>query len=246
MEAKSIVMFIVIMFLVIIILRYAMSDASTLSSLTSGKTSQTIEAADLSSSDSGNTSNYTYSIWFFIDDWNYRYGEPKVIFGRMSAGTDKYPCPTVVLKPFQNNIAVSLAVYPYVGSNSVSDLSDNNVAVNHTCNVSNVPIQKWCNLFISVYGRTLDIYLDGKMVRTCVMPGTSKVDSNAPVYITPSGGFSGWTARFQYWPDSSNPQKAWDIYKAGYGGSILGSIFGKYTVKLSLMEGDSESTAFEF
>jgi hypothetical protein len=84
------------------------------------------------------------------------------------------------------------------------------------------------------------------MVRTCVLPGIAKVDSNAPVYITPMGGFSGWTARFQYWAESSNPQKAWDIYKAGYGGSLLGSIFGKYTVKLSLMEGDTENTTLEF
>ena len=25
------------------------------------------------------TNNYTYSMWFYIDDWNYRYGENKVI-----------------------------------------------------------------------------------------------------------------------------------------------------------------------
>lgn len=237
MEPKNIVMFLFIIILVIIVLSYAMSDVNTLSSLTSGKTSQTIEATDLASSSSGTTSNFTYSIWFFIDDWNYRYGEAKVIFGRMSSGTNSFPCPTVVLNPFRNNIDVSLAVY---------DPSNNLDSQQHTCAVSNVPIQKWCNLFISVYGRTLDIYLDGKMVRTCVLPGIAKIDANAPVYITPMGGFSGWTARFQYWPESSNPQKAWDTYKAGYGGSVLGSIFGKYTVKLSLMEGDTESTTFEF
>jgi hypothetical protein len=237
MEAKSIIMFIFILFLVIIILSYAMSDTNTLSSLTSGKTSQTIESTELAGSSSGSTSNFTYSIWFFIDDWNYRYGEPKVIFGRMSTIDKNSPCPTVVLNPFRNNIEVSLAVY---------DPSNNSDSQQHTCSLSNVPIQKWCNLFISVYGRTLDIYLDGKMVRTCVLPGISKVDSNAPVYITPMGGFSGWTAKFQYWAESSNPQKAWDIYKEGYGGSLLGSIFGKYTVKLSLMEGDTESTTLEF
>jgi hypothetical protein len=237
MEAKSIVMFVVILFLVIILLSYAMSDANTLSSLTSGKTSQTIEATELASSSSGSTSNFTYSIWFFIDDWNYRYGETKVIFGRMSTVNESSPCPTVVLNPFQNNIEVSLAV---------NDPSGSSVGITHTCSVSNVPVQKWCNLFISVYGRTLDIYLDGKMVRTCVLPGIADVDPNAAVYITPMGGFSGWTARFQYWADSSNPQKAWDIYKAGYGGSLLGSIFGKYTVKLSLMEGDTENTTLEF
>jgi hypothetical protein len=244
MEPKSILMFLVIIILVIVILKYIMSDGNTLSSLTSGKSSQTIDPSELESSSSGNTSNFTYSIWFFIDDWNYKYGEPKVIFGRMSTTDIKSPCPTVVLSPLQNNIEVSLAVYPGVDDENTDNSTVETVV--HTCGIANVPIQKWCNLLVSVYGRTLDLYLDGKMVRTCVLPGIAKIDSNAPVYITPTGGFSGWTARFQYWADSSNPQKAWDIYKAGYGGSLLGSIFGKYTVKLSLMEGDTESTSFEF
>lgn len=242
MEVKNIILFVIIVVLLIIVIRYIMTDVNTLTGLISGKTMQTIEPGDLaSSSSSGNTSNFTYSIWFFIDDWNYRYGEAKVIFGRMTTGSGKKePCPSVTLGPIQNNIVVSLAVYPGLDE----EPEDGTNYIVHNCGISNVPIQRWCNLFISVYGRTLDIYLDGKLVRTCVLPGVAKIDSSAPVYVTPMGGFSGWTSRFQYWPDSSDPQKAWNIYKAGYGGSLLGSIFGKYTVKVSLMEGDTEDTSF--
>lgn len=241
MEVKNILIFVVIVILLIIVIRYVMSDVNTLTNLTSAQTLQKIESADLAaSSSSGNTSNFTYSIWFFIDDWNYRYGEPKIIFGRMTTGTgQKEPCPSVVLGPIQNNVVVSLAVYPGVDEQP----EDGTNYIVHNCPVANVPIQRWCNLLISVYGRTLDLYLDGKLVRTCVLPGVAKIDSNAPVYITPNGGFAGWTSKFQYWPDSSDPQKAWNIYKAGYGGSLLGSIFGKYTVKVSLMEGDTEDSS---
>ena len=219
-----------------------MKDVNTLTGLTSGQTMQTLQPDDLaSSSSSGNTSNFTYSIWFFIDDWNYRYGEKKVIFGRMTTDNNKKnPCPSVVLDSIQNNIVVSLAVFPGLDE---QPLDGNNILV-HSCGISNVPIQRWCNFLLSVYGRTLDLYLDGKLVRTCVLPGVAKIDANAPVYITPNGGFSGWTSNFQYWPDSTDPQKAWNIYKAGYGGSLLGSIFGKYTVKISLMEGDTEDSSW--
>ena len=72
----------------------------------------------------------------------------------------------------------------------------------------------------------------------------AKIDSSAPVYVTPLGGFSGWTSRFQYWSDSTDPQKAWNIYRRGYGGSWLGSLFGKYTIKVALMEGDTEDSSF--
>jgi hypothetical protein len=242
MEGKNILLFVIIIILLIIVIRYIMRDVNTLTGLISGKTLQKIEATELASSTtSGSTSNFTYSIWFFIDDWNYRYGEPKVIFGRMTTGTgEKQPCPSVVLGPIQNNIVVSLAVFP--GLDEVPENGENFIV--HNCPVANVPIQRWCNIFISAYGRTLDLYLDGKLVRTCVLPGVAKIDATAPAYVTPMGGFSGWTARFQYWPESSDPQKAWNVYKAGYGGSLLGGLFGRYTVKVSLMEGDTEEQSW--
>jgi hypothetical protein len=242
MEVKNIILFVVIVVLLIIVIHYIMRDVNTLTGLISGQTMQQIEASSLAtSSTSGNSSNFTYSIWFFVDDWNYRYGEPKIIFGRMTTGSGKKePCPSVVLGANQNNIVVSLSVYP--GLDDVPEDGTNYIV--HSCGIADVPIQKWCNLLISVYNRTLDIYLDGKLVRTCVLPGVAKIDSNAPVYVTPMGGFSGWTSRFQYWPDSTDPQKAWNIYRNGYGGSWLGNIFGKYTIKVSLMEGDTEDTSF--
>ena len=110
--------------------------------------------------------------------------------------------------------------------------------------VANVPIQKWVNVLISTYGRSLDIYIDGKLVRTCVLPGVARIESSTPVYITPNGGFSGWTAKFHYWPESCYPHKAWNIYPAGYGASMLAGLLGKYTIKLSLMEGDVEDSSF--
>ena len=243
MEVKSIILFVIIVVLLIIVIHYVTKDVNTLTGLISAQTMQQIPAVDLASSEmSGNTANFTYSIWLFIDDWNYRYGEPKTIFGRMASGAgQRQPCPSVALDPILNNIVVSLAVYP--GLDELPDTGTNFVI--HTCGISNIPIQKWCNFFISAYGRTLDLYLDGKLVRTCVLPGVANIDSTAPVYVTPMGGFSGWTSRFQYWPEASNPQKAWDVYKAGYGGSLLGSLFGKYTIKVSVMEGDTVTNSIQ-
>ena len=248
MEAKNVLLFVIIVVLLFIVVSYISKDVSTLSGLTSAKTMQKIEATGLdSSSSSGNTSNFTYSVWFYIDDWNYRYGEEKFVFGRMITGSSSAkklePCPSVVLGALENNIIVSLSVFPGQDTVPTTDTSTNSIV--HSCSVANVPIQKWVNLLVSVYGRSMDIYIDGKLVRTCVLPGVGKIDANAPVYITPNGGFSGWTSKFQYWADSCDPQKAWNIYEAGYGGSsMLSSLFGKYTVKVALMEDGAESSSF--
>lgn len=238
MEVRNIILFVIIGLLLYLVIKYIASDTSKLTGTVSAKAMQTLEAAVLSpSATGGNSSNFSYSIWFFIDDWNYRYGEPKVIFGRMTSGSgEKEPCPSVTLGALENNIAVSLAVYPGLDEQPAAGTN----YIVHNCGIANVPIQKWCNLLVSVYNRTLDIYLDGKLVRTCVLPGVAKIDASSPVYVTPMGGFAGWTAKLQYWPDATAPQKAWDIYQAGYGASWLGNLFGKYTVKVSLMEGDIE------
>lgn len=239
MEARSIILLVISILLIMFVVRYISSDTSALTGLISAKTMQKIEPSSLT--DSAGSSNFAYSVWFYVDDFSYKFGEPKVIFGRMipSLREKQQPCPSVVLAPALNNIIVSQAVY--IGLDEVPEAGDNYVVNSFT--IANVPLQRWVNLLVSVYGRTLDIYLDGKLVRTCVMQGVAKVDPNAPVYITPKGGFSGWTAKFQYWSDAVDPQKAWNVYKAGYGGSWLGNIFGRYSVTVSINDGDTTESS---
>jgi hypothetical protein len=197
-----------------------------------GTERQKILASTLPSS--SNSSNYTYSTWFFVNDWNYRFGEPKVLLGRMDE--DKNPSPSIVFGAMENDITISVACY----SNNKSKKS-----IIHTCNVQNFPLQRWVNLIISLYGRTLDVYIDGKLVRTCVLPGVAKINKNANIVVTPNGGFSGFTTNFQYWNDSTNPQDAYNIYKDGFGGSILGNLFNKYRIKVAFLADNKEKGSFE-
>ena len=113
------------------------------------------------------------------------------------------------------------------------------------CNVENIPLQKWVNLIISLNNESLDVYLDGKLVRTCVLEGVPKISTNAPVELTPEGGFDGFTSKFQFIPTPLNPQEAYNIYKAGYGGGGLGSSFNKYKVKVSYLVDNKEKSSFE-
>jgi hypothetical protein len=250
MSALSIVITIVVVVLVFMFIRYLIMDPYTLQNVQNGMTSSTISASSLATNGSNvPASNFAYSIWFYINDWNYRYGEQKVVFGRMGSqsptgagsisgvnGLD--PCPAVVLDSTENNLSISLGCYP--GANQ-EPTTVGGTTVIHTCSVANVPIQKWVNLVISVYGRSLDVYIDGKLVRTCLLPGVASINSNSNVYVTPSGGFNGWTAKFQYYPSSLNPQQAWNIYSQGYSNWL--SMFNAYQIQLSLINnGTTESS----
>jgi hypothetical protein len=188
-----------------------------------------------------NTStDYTYSVWFFISDWNYRLGEPKVIFGRTDKNND--PSPSVFLAPSINNIHISMAVYP-------SASTTNSAAHIHTCVLENVPLQKWSNLTISLEGRAMDVYLDGKLVRTCMMPGVPKADPASNILVTPDGGFNGQVAALKYIGRAINPTEAYNIYKDGYGSGSgigsLGDVFNKYRIKMAFMENNREVNSLE-
>jgi hypothetical protein len=152
-------------------------------------------------------------------------------------------CPAVVLGAITNNLDITMSVYP--GIENISETTENSNTMFHSCVVPNVPIQKWVNLLISVYGRSLDVYLDGKLVKTTLLPNIvySKNISTYDVVVTPNGGFSGWTSKFQYYPSSIDPQTAWNIYQKGYGASMLSNIFGKYQVKVSVVENGAESSS---
>ena len=185
MSATAIILTLVFLLLIYLLYKSFTKTTTDLSTTVTDAKTKTVIAADQLPA-GNNTQNYTYSIWFYVNDWNYKYGESKIIFGRTDGGND--PSPSVVLAPMENNLTISIAVY--------ADNSSRGQI--HTCNIANVPLQKWVNLIVSLNGRSVDIYLDGKLVRTCVLPGVAKVNNSADVFLTPDGGFDGWISGFQY------------------------------------------------
>lgn len=233
MNIRAIIIAVVVIVILYLIIKYLMGHSS-LTDLNDAKTTQTIGANNLDASNAQG-SNFTYSVWFYVSNWNYKYGESKVVLGRLDK--DGEASPSIVLGAMTNDLNITVTTYPTIKSKQQGN--------QHTCNVQNVPLQKWVNLIVSLYGRSMDVYIDGKLVRTCVLPGVAKVDYNAPLLVTPSGGFAGYTSNVQYWGTATNPQEAWNIYKSGYGGSALGNIFNKYRVKITFLENNQPEGSFE-
>jgi hypothetical protein len=247
MEATTIIMIVMIILLFYIVVSYVMGGPKVITSLTSAKTMQTVAPASLDGASALPSPNFTYSIWFYLDDWNYNVGKTKPIFARTtqpltSAGIDNLTendiyCPKIIFQTNKNAIDIIIDCQPVrQGLSRPRDV----------CTINNIPIQKWVNLMVSVYGITEDVYLDGKLVKTNILPAppaTTLLTANANAYITPNGGFSGFTNKFQYWGDATNPQQAWNTYQSGYGGNWITNMFSQYSVKLAVMQGDTETTS---
>jgi len=247
MNIRMIIFTTIIIIILILIIRYYVVSNPILTKLSNATVPQTISASSLGSSNSVGSSNFAFSIWFYISNWNYRYGERKIIFGRMNNTTGKVdpstdttgagPSPLVSLAAISNDLEIALAYFPdklTSGTSSTPFIS---------CPIQNIPIQQWVNLTISVYGRTLDTYINGKLVKTCLLPGVANVNPAANVYITPNGGFEGSTTKFSYYSYALNPEQSWDIYQKGYGDGMFSNIFGKYQLNFTLSQNGTEEAS---
>ena len=75
------------------------STRTVLTRLHNATISQTILAENLPKNAS---THFTFSICFYVDDWNHGFGKEKQLFTRMDE--KKQPCPSVFFAPYENNI----------------------------------------------------------------------------------------------------------------------------------------------
>lgn len=216
---------VLVVFVVLVILYYIINWLTTKSvkliNLEDASKQKTVSANKLKENKS---SNFTYSIWFYVEEWDI--GRTKPLLSVINKNGDNSI--DVTLGNNENNIKIGILCQP-------SDVGDDNMA---TCTVRNFPLQKWVNLIFSVYGRTLDVYLDGKLTQTQVLPNVARMRGLESVNV--GGGFKGKIADLRHWADASNPQQAYNIYSSGFGQGAS-NIFNKYKIRISFLEdGKSE------
>ena len=246
----------------------------------SAKLANTISQNELKPSDG----QFTLSSWVFIDDWNYRYGEEKVIMTKTMTNSPQgtMHLPQIRLDKYKNDLIVDVSTYGTDEKESLfreelkqllkdkSDLyEEDNINANVECSggiiyydssntnvacdsrefheviVENINMQKWVNIIVTVSNRSIDIYINGKLVRTKTF--TNVIDTNALNYgdirITPDGGFGGYISKVRYYPYYISPQKAWNIYKEGFGDAFE-SALNKYNMSVSFYQDSIEQNKF--
>ena len=223
MNIKFIVVVLLVLYVIYLIYAKVFMDNS-FTTIADAKIEQTISAEDMDSESSD--ANFTYSVWFNVNDWGYKYGDPKIVLGRVGKSITEQPQFGIVLGAMQNELIINIDTY--------AD-SNKSKSTNHVCNIQNVPLQKWVHCLVSVYNKTMDVYIDGKLVRTSILPGVAKIDNNTDLLVTPSGGFAGYTSRVSYYSNATNPEEAYNIYSNGYGSSYFAGSIPTYSLKVSVL-----------
>jgi hypothetical protein len=88
--------------------------------------------------------------------------------------------------------------------------------VDTPCDIKEVPLQRWVNVTIVSSGRVLDVYIDGKLSRSCVLENVVNV-SRGPLRLRlgENGGFGGRYASVQMWSQAMTPDVIYGIYMMG-------------------------------
>lgn len=194
------------------------SSGDLLSSLHDATTSMSIPAT---SAPLSNQSQGAYGVqwWMFVKDWNYGYGKDKSVLVRPDATNTSVMNPSISLHPTDNTLKVSISVFP-TGNNASktepapatgSGASTDDVFV---CEIPNIPLQAWFSVSVTVFGKNADIYIDGKLVKSCMLPGVPK-PAVGDIQISPNGGFSGYVCNVYHYPRMLTPSDAMTFYSAG-------------------------------
>lgn len=185
--------------------------------------------------------SYTLNTWMYINSYDYRPGKPRSVFTIMDAqyyvpGSSSSTPPTGqflavgILYPNEPKMMIRFATtnsrpddytqldkYMSYMNGATHSPSDSNPIELPSCDVMEIDLQRWINLTISVNGRVIDIYMDGKLIRSCVLPHLPIASQDKAQTITLGGplGFNGYFGTTQFSGSALSPDKIYSMYQAG-------------------------------
>ena len=84
------------------------------------------------------------------------------------------------------------------------------------CDLPEVELQKWVSVAVVLSGKTCDVYMDGKLTRSCVLPNFYRVDSTGvKMKLLDYGGFEGYLGDVSTYNYALNPDQIYRMYMTG-------------------------------
>jgi len=181
-----------------------------------GKKLTTIPAANVAISDGADNG---VQFWMYIKDWDYQFGKKKSILFRKDSTNSAFRNPDISLHETDNSLNVSVSIYPAssgagAASSPAASNSGSATGDSYTCTVENVPLQTWFAVSVTVFQRNLDIYINGKLVKSCVLPGVPR-PAAGDILVGANEGFSGSVCNVHSYPKMLGPTDAAAFFALG-------------------------------
>jgi hypothetical protein len=91
------------------------------------------------------------------------------------------------------------------------------------CDIPEIDLQRWTMITVVLSGRTIDVFIDGKLSRSCVTDSYFRVDptKDTVMNITDRGGFDGYIGNTVVGNYSMSPDEIYKTYLSGPNGAGL-------------------------
>jgi hypothetical protein len=183
-----------------------------------------------------NAGDFTYGIWIYVNKWIEPTpgGTEDIIFKRADEMTLKF------------SSGGGMKIFPRTGDNP-------NMSSTGPIKVTdNFPIQKWVYVTIVSQQNNMDVYLDGKMVKSIQMKGkiapgidTNGLAANGIDFGRGTLPMNTTISKFTRFTYSMNPQDVWTEYMKGNGSNGLTKAAGDMNVNLSVMKDGIVSSSYK-
>jgi len=233
----------IILSIIIIVLVYVLYAYLT-GTVTSLKPAATLNTAvpPIEKVEGARNTRYGYSIWVYVNTWDNN--SPKVIFSRDNN-----------IELYLDNVSPTLKVDLAMNEQD----SAGNTTYETMVVTNNFPLQKWVCVAVSVDNQFMDVYLDGKLVKSQrfyrnnntsngIFPRVPPDSATAPVNLgnSPFVKFDAFITEFKRWTAPIDPESAWDTYLAGNGTNGISRAFSAYGIDVAVLKNNVEQTKFSF
>ena len=145
-------------------------------------------------------SEMTFTMWIYVDNLIYKYGEEKNILTKGNPGSGSgQQCPGVYIDPKMNDLLIKFTL--------------KNNKLKHV-KVKDFPVRKWFLLSIVIQGFQVDIYMDGDLLFSKYLDASIKFNTGN-LYLCQNGGFHGRISCIQYFPRAVYPKLLRSKFKSG-------------------------------
>jgi hypothetical protein len=174
-------------------------------------------------------SRFSLSLWVYLENLKST-GNTDIIYIKKNDGSDFLKLSVTDTTILKYNMA----------------LQNGEVVTNEI--MGNFPLQKWVYVIISVDNKIIDLYVDGKLVRSQQLdspPVSTDSDFNIS-YGSCNGGnkCKGHVAKFERIPQPMDPSTAWTKYMQGNGGSYFSKMLSSYGATVTLTKDDLDLRQF--
>lgn len=143
----------------------------------------------------------SYSGWIYIDNYVHGYQVKKHILQRGDFMN-------LYLENNMNTLVFEYLMTPFSGSSNSR----------FKCEVPNIPLQTWVNFAVVMNSRNIDIYINGRLEKSCVMNGVplaattaTPIEFHYPIDRT----FMGKISKLYYYSRNLTPNEVYNNYAKG-------------------------------